>query len=187
MKKAVLLHGTGGTPDNFWFAWLTEQLRKAGFSVQAPQLPQADKPDLKAWTSFAFQNLKFDDETMIIGHSAGCPLTLSILSEITHPVRRAILVAGFIRLKEMKDDDVMLMKSPDWEKMKSNARSFYFFNSDNDPWGCDHKQGESLREKLGGTLIVQTGEGHFGSKTFDQPYPTFPMLREICLHEDTPL
>jgi len=136
---------------------------------------------LEIWTEFALQNLKFDNETIIIGHSAGCPLTLSILNRLTQPIRRAILVAGFIRLKEMKDDDVMLMKTPDWTKIKENSRSFFFFNSDNDPWGCDHRQGEALREKLGGTLIVPTGEGHFGSKVFDQSYGTFPLLQDICL------
>ena len=181
MKNAVLLHGMFGKPDNFWFAWLRAQLTAQGFAVTAPQLPDPDHPNLSVWTPFALQNLKFDRDTIIIGHSAGCPLTLSILGALNHPIRRAILVAGFIRLKEMKDDDVMLLKNPDWDKIKTNGRDFYFFNSDNDPWGCDHHQGEALREKLGGTLIVASGQGHFGSKTFEQPYDTFPLLKDVCL------
>lgn len=181
MKNAVLLHGLQGNPDNFWFAWLRAQLTGQGLSVAAPQLPEADKPNLAVWTDFALKNLKFDADTIIIGHSAGCPLTLSILEKLAHPVRRTILVAGFIRLKEMKDDDVMLLKSPDWGKIRTNGCEFFFLNSDNDPWGCDHRQGESLRENLGGTLIVRTGEGHFGSKVFNQIYDTFPLLQELCL------
>jgi hypothetical protein len=81
----------------------------------------------------------------------------------------------------MKDDDVMLMQSPDWEKMKANGREFFFFNADDDPWGCNPSQGTALREKLGGTQIVQTAQGHFGSKVFEQPYDRFPLLKEICL------
>ncbi|MDE1900274.1 MAG: alpha/beta hydrolase [Alphaproteobacteria bacterium] len=181
MKNALLLHGLQGNPDNFWFAWLRTQLEAQGFAVAAPQLPNPDEPNLEIWTRFVLNNLSLDAETLIVGHSAGCPLALSLLNRIDAPVRRAVLVAGFIRLKEMEDDNVMLMKNPDWEKIRRNGREFFFFNSDNDPWGCNHHQGEALREKLGGTLIVQSGEGHFGSKIFDQPYDRFPLLKDICL------
>ena len=181
MKNAILLHGLSGNPDNFWFAWLREQLVKRGYVVTAPQLPEPDAPSLEVWTDFALRNLKFDSETLIIGHSAGCPLILSILGKLQTPIHRTILVAGFIRLQGMEDDNVMLLKSPDWEKIKTNGREFFMLNSDNDPWGCTQVQGEALREKLGGTLIVQTGQGHFGSKIFEQPYDTFPLLKEICL------
>jgi uncharacterized protein len=181
MKNAVLLHGMFGNPENFWFPWLRQQLEAKGYKVTAPQLPAADTPNLNVWTPFALENMSFDRETLIVGHSAGCPLTLAILNQLKTPIFRAVLVAGFIRLKEMEDDNVMLMKSPDWDKIKTNGRDFYFFNSDNDPWGCDHTQGAALREKLGGTLIVQTGERHFGSKTFEQPYDSFPLLRDVCL------
>ncbi len=181
MKNAIFLHGLGGNPDNFWFAWLRNQLTAQGYTVTAPQLPNPDAPDLNVWTPFAVQNLTFDEDTIIIGHSAGCPLTLSILNNLTHPIHRAILVAGFIRLAGMEDDNVMLLKSPDYDKIKQNGREFFFFNSDNDPWGCTHVQGEALREKLGGTLIIPSGEGHFGSKIFNQPYDTFPLLKDICL------
>jgi predicted alpha/beta hydrolase family esterase len=181
MKNAILLHGMHGNPDNFWFAWLRAQLSAQGYAVTAPQLPEPDKPNLDIWTPFALRNLAFDAETIIIGHSAGCPLILSILNRLSGPIRRAILVAGFIRLKEMEDDNVMLLKAPDWDKIKANGGEFFFFNSDNDPWGCDHLQGEALRGKLGGTLIVRSGAGHFGSKVFEQPYDTFPMLKDVCL------
>ena len=181
MKNVILLHGMFGNPANFWFGWLRTELESAGFKVTAPQMPDADKPHLKNWTDFALANLSFDTDTIIIGHSAGCPLTLSILQKIDKPVHRAILVAGFIRLKEMKDDDVMLLSNPDWGKIKGNAQSWCFLNSDNDPWGCDQHQGEALREKLGGTLVIASGEGHFGSAVFKRPYDTFPLLKALCL------
>ncbi len=181
MKNVILLHGTGGIPSNFWFLWLRQKLEEKGYKVSAPQLPDAEHPNLKIWLKFAMDNLQFNQETIIIGHSAGCPLTLSILNHFDQTIHRAILVAGFIRLKEMEDDNVMLLQSPDWDKIKKNGRDFFFFNSDNDPWGCDHHQGEALREKLGGTLIIRSGHGHFGSKTFDQKYDTFPLLLDTCL------
>jgi hypothetical protein len=184
MKNAILLHGMFGNPNYLWFAWLRAQLTAQGYAVTAPQLPNPDEPNLQVWTDFALRNLSFDSETIIVGHSAGCPLTLSILNALSSPIRRAILVAGFIRLDKMEDDNVMLLKSPDWDKIKANGRDLYYFNSDNDPWGCDHHQGEALREKLGGTLIIRSGHGHFGSKIFEQPYDTFPLLRDVCLLDE---
>ena len=181
MKNAILLHGLKGNPDNFWFAWLRRALAEQGYHVSAPQLPDPEHPNLAVWTDYALQNLSFDQETLIIGHSAGCPLILSILQNLHRPIHRTILVAGFIRLQGMQDDDVMLLKTSDWPKIKANGNQFFFFNADNDPWGCDHHQGEALREKLGGTLIIRSGDGHFGSKVFEQPYDTFPMLKDICL------
>ncbi|MDE2029036.1 MAG: alpha/beta fold hydrolase [Alphaproteobacteria bacterium] len=181
MKNAVLFHGMGRTPEDLWYPWLRAELEAEGFAVSAPQLPDAENPDLEDWTSFALETQKFDARTIIVGHSAGCPLVLSVLEKLAHPVHRAILVAGYIRLPEMEDDNPMLLQSPNWERMKHNGREFFFFNSDNDPWGCDLRQGEALRERLGGTLIIQTGEGHFGSEVFDQPYETFPLLKDICM------
>jgi predicted alpha/beta hydrolase family esterase len=182
MKNAILMHGYLGTPDNFWFAWLKRELAAQGFTISAPQFPDADKPSVAGWGGYALENMSFDSDTVLIGHSAGCPTILSILEKIDRPVFRTILVAGFIRLKDMKDGDAMLMDDArDWDKIKRNGRDFFMLNSDNDPWGCDHHQGEALRQKLGGTLIVKTGDGHFGSKVFDQPYDTFPLLKDICL------
>lgn len=184
MKNAVLLHGTGSNPDNFWFRWLRQELAANGYGkIYAPQLPDTDNPRLDTWPSFVLDNYGFDEDTLLIGHSAGCPTALAILERLQQPIRRTILVAGFVRLAEMEDDHPMLLQSPDWEAMRRNGGEFYFLNSDNDPWGCTHAQGEQLRSYLGGTLVVASGQGHFGSAVFEQPYERFPLLRDLCLLE----
>ena len=33
MKKAYLVHGWDGTPDNWWFPWLTHELEKLNFKL----------------------------------------------------------------------------------------------------------------------------------------------------------
>lgn len=132
---------------------------------------------------FVVQYGHFDHETLLIGHSAGVPLALAVLQELDYPIKRTLLVAGFCQpLPGMQPDHPSLPKNPDWAKIRRNCRDFVFFHADNDPWGCDHHQGEFMRQKLGGTLIVRTGEGHFGSTMFNQPYTEFPLLRDFCLH-----
>lgn len=177
MKNAIIFHGKGGTPESYWHPWLKCELEDNGYKVWVPQLPDKDEPDLKTWLLFALKNGQFDCETVLIGHSAGCPLILSILEKIEIKIAKAIMVAGFI---ESLTGEVMpiLQEKYDWEKIKSHCGEFIFINSDNDPWGCDDRQGKKMADSLGGKLIV-LHEGHMGSERFNQPYKEFPFLRNL--------
>ena len=42
----------------------------------------------------------YDEDTVIVGHSAGGPLLLSILENLTIQIAKAILVSGFARQKK---------------------------------------------------------------------------------------
>lgn len=181
MKNAIILHGTGGTPKSFWMGGIATFLKRKGYKVWAPQLPNADKPDLKSWLPFVLENGIFNKDTLVIGHSSGCPLILSILENIDVQINKAILVAGFGR--KLRGDKKLLdiqQKTYNWKKIKNNVKDIVFINSSDDPWTIDHKEGLFLFEKLGGTLIIREGEGHMGSDSFKQPYKKFPLL-EILL------
>jgi len=177
MKNALILHGTSGTPNDFWFPWLKIELEKKGYTTSVPQLPNADNPDLKVWLPFILDNFKINAETVIIGHSSGCPLILSILENTVVKIKQVVLVAGFIEPLngELK---AILQENYDWAKIKSHAEEFVFFNSDNDPWGCDDTMGRRMFDSLGGTLIIRH-DGHFGSIKYDQPYREFPLLSKL--------
>lgn len=79
---------------------------------------------------------------------------------------------------EGEERDPVLQASYDWEKIRRNVKEIYFVNSINDPWGCDDKQGRIMFDHLGGTQLVRD-EGHFGSGTYNQPYPTFELLDRL--------
>jgi uncharacterized protein len=180
MKNAIILHGTGCTPNSYWIPWLTEQLESNGYIVFAPQLPDAERPTLSAWLPAVLRRATFGAETIIIGHSAGAPLTLSVLESIHIPIAKAILVAGYARSKgKEKKSEPILQEQYDWKKIRSNARAFIFINSDNDPWGCDDAEGRYLLDHLGGTQIILHGEGHMGSDAYHQPYKKFPLLAKL--------
>ena len=122
----------------------------------------------------------FNEESILIGHSAGSPLVLSVLENINTQIHKAILVAGYARPKgEKKDAEHILQKKYNWEEIKNNVKDLIFINSDNDPWGCDHKEGLYMWEHLGGTLILREGEGHMGTETYNQPYTKFPLLEKL--------
>ena len=47
MNNVIIFHGTGGTPNHFWFPYLKDNLPAEKFNVSIPKLPNPDKPDLK--------------------------------------------------------------------------------------------------------------------------------------------
>lgn len=179
MKNAILLHGTGCGPESYWFPYLAKELKKRGYDIWVPQLPDADRPNLKTALPFVLKNGTFTKETIIVGHSAGSPLILSVLENSKTQIQKAILVAGYARQKGKVKNDPILQKTYDWKQIKSHANEFYFINSNNDPWGCTDVEGRYMLDHLGGTLIIKKGEGHMGSDTFHQPYKAFPLLVKL--------
>ena len=179
MKEAVILHGTSETAESFWLPYTKSELEKKGFTVSIPQLPDADNPDLKNWLPAALKE-KYTERTVLIGHSAGCPLILSVLENIDVRIKQAILVSGYARPKsDNSKPEPILQDTYDWEKIKGNVEDIIFINSDNDPWGCDDVEGRYMLDHLGGTLIIRKGEGHMGSDKFNQPYREFPFLIKL--------
>ena len=182
MKNAIILHGTGETPESFWYRYVENNLKKMGYITWLPQLPNKDKPIVKCQARYIHhQGLIFND-TVIIAHSAGVPLALSVIESLINTrIKQAILVAGFIEPLEGGEEgpNLILQKSYNWGKIKSNVDDIIMIHSDNDPWGCDYKQGLKMLNNLGGKLIIMHGQGHFGSNTFNQPYKEFPFLLKL--------
>lgn len=181
MKNVILLHGTGESAESFWYPYVRENLQSKGYEVWIPDLPEKNTPTLSIQLPFVLQNGLFTEKTVLIGHSAGAPLVLSVLENLKVRIKQAVLVAGFVtQLKGGKGGPNLILQ-PEylWEKIKENVGDIIFINSDNDPWGCDEKQGKIMLENIGGTLIVPHGEGHMGSHSFNQPYREFPLLIKL--------
>lgn len=175
--NVIIFHGTDCTPDMFWYGWLKEQLKKKGHNVEVPHYPNINKESVEQTLKVVLDSYQLNSETVLIGHSAGVPLILSILERINQPVKGVALIAGFSTQLEEGRKEPVLQDNYDWVKIKQNVGGCYIFNSVNDPWGCDDKQGRHLFDNLGGTLIIRS-DGHFGSSK-DQEYKEFPLLLNI--------
>lgn len=180
--KVIIFHGTDCQPDSefYWYSWLKEQLEVRGHKVEALYYPDINHEAITTFLPKVLKNHTFDPDTVLVGHSAGSPLILSILESLDSPVRLGVLVAGYSMWTPGEDKDPVLQESYDWSKIKANAKDFVFINSVDDPWGCDDKQGRILFDNLGGTQIIRN-DGHFGSEGKNLPYVEFPLLRDIVL------
>lgn len=175
--NVIILHGTGDKPTDFWFPYLQKNLEKRGYSIWLPELPNNEKPNLKDWLSFVLEHGVFTKDTILIGHSAGAQLILSILERIEVKIRKAILVSGYAE-SLIENPESQNHPELNWEKIKSHVDEIIFINSDNDPWGCNDEQGKIMFNNLGGILIIRH-EGHMGSTKFNQPYKEFPLLLKL--------
>ena len=180
MKKAIIFHSMGSNPDEFWYGWLKTELEKAGYKVSVPHYPAINQEPIEQFLPKVLAGNQFDSETVLVGHSAGCPLILSILEAVDVKVAQAILVAGFAEHPDDQTPDPILQTVYNWSKIKQNVDDIIFINSVDDPWNCTDKQGRLMFDHLGGTQIIRK-EGHFGSGKFNQPYPQFPLLKALIL------
>ena len=178
-KNAIIFHGTNCRPDDFWYPWLAQQLESKGYIVEVPHYPSINREPIDQLLPQVLENHDFNEETVLIGHSAGGPLLLSLLERTLTPVAQAILVAGFYtRLATDAKLEPVLQDHYDWTKIKQSVKDIIFINSTNDPWGRNDQQGRGMFNQLGGTLIIRN-DGHFGSTTHKQLYRTFDLLNRL--------
>jgi predicted alpha/beta hydrolase family esterase len=180
MKNVIIFHGTDDNPGRYWYGWLGKELEKAGYKVTIPHNPEINKEPIATFLPKALKSHVFNQDTILIGHSAGCPLILSILEHIDVRIAKAVLVAGYSEHPDEQMEDPILQKAYQWDKIKITVKETIFINSVNDPWGCDDKQGRIMFNHLGGVQVI-LNEGHFGSMPKGQVYDKFPLLRTLVL------
>lgn len=184
-KTAAIFHGLGGSENSFWIPWLKAALKTEGMDVWTPSLSDCDGfDDLGQWVQEVAAAAPHRDYDLMVGHSAGGSLILRLLSCAGFSARHAVAVAGFVKpLTDHRVNDLSYPAGFDVAAIKNNCGALTYIHSDNDPWECGQAQGDFMRRSLGGTLIIMTGQGHFGSDYMKQPYKTFPLLLKHCLLE----
>jgi predicted alpha/beta hydrolase family esterase len=155
-------------------------MEKEGYRVTVPYNPTINKEPISDFLPKILASNTFDSETVLVGHSAGGPLILSILEHIDVQIHKAVLVAGYCTHPDDQMEDPVLQEVYSWEKIKANVKEIVFINSINDPWNCTDKQGRMMFDQLGGTQVI-LNDGHFGSTTKNQVYDEFPLLRTLVL------
>lgn len=166
MKKAYLIHGWEGNPENYWFPWLKSELESRDFEVVAPEMPNSDEPKIQPWIEKLKSTLQPDENTVLVGHSIGCQTIMRYLQDLDSKLDRVIFVAPFFHLNNLEDQESKEIAKPwletpiDLEAVKEKANSFTAIFSDNDPF-VPLSDKDIFQSALGAKIIVEHDKNHF--------------------------
>ncbi|QQS18775.1 alpha/beta hydrolase [Candidatus Saccharibacteria bacterium] len=186
IKRAVILHGSEGSPEGNWFRWLEAQLKAKGYDVWLPQLPHAEQPSLREWLAFVQQNAPFvlDEDMIVIGHSSGADLALLIAQTNQTKLKTVVCVSVFTNecgesVATEWEANARLFDVPfDWRKIKANVENqIIILHSDDDPY-VPFKQAEYITRQLDADLTIIPGQGHFNLEK-SKKYASFPILARM--------
>ena len=103
----VILHGYTGRNDKNFIPWLKHELEQRGAKVQAPQLPNTDNPTEVEQVQYVLDNVAFDENTVLIGHSLGGLVAMRVLEQLPHKIHHLMLVApAVLRQFYQGSDDI---------------------------------------------------------------------------------
>ena len=96
-QRVVIVPGMGCVPieQSSWYAWLKEKLEtdeSNRFSVIMEEMPDPHGARESIWLPFIREKLKFDEQTILVGHSSGCQAIMRLLEN--DKVLGVVLVAA---------------------------------------------------------------------------------------------
>lgn len=165
-KRAFLIHGWDGRPNNHWFPWLIAELKARYFNVDALSMPTPATPHLKDWLRAIKEAVGTPDEhTYFVGHSLGCVTIVRYLESLPKKTKvgGAIFVAGFsgnISLPELAEFYATPEQPIDLDRVKSICSKITTIFSDDDPV-VPLVKGISFAKAIGAKVIIEKGKGHF--------------------------
>lgn len=163
MRRVILVHGWDGYPEEGWFPTFKKETEAQGFVVTIPAMEPADAPTMTKWVpQLAGVVGTPDEDTYLVGHSAGCITILRYLEGLTdgQKIGGAVLVAGFtdpLGFEELKN---YFTTSIDWNRIITHADGFVAIHSDNDKY-VPLSHADTFKRLLGARVIILKKRGHF--------------------------
>jgi leucyl-tRNA synthetase len=183
ISNVVIVHGSPSknqkemnpntrTYDKHWIPWLKDELEKRKINAYTPLMPEPWEPNYENWKK-EFEKININENSILIGHSAGTTFLVRYLSETKKKIKKLILVAPWnIPWKEAKSSN----KFCDYQinkDIRKNVKEVVFFTSDNEE-SDGRKSLEIFKKEIGGKVIELKSYGHFCER--DMGKKEFPEL-----------
>lgn len=181
-KRAFIIHGWDGYPEEGIFPWLKKELQNRGFVVFDPSMPDPLRPQIEAWVQYLKEQVGTPDEnTILFGHSIGAQTILRYLESLPEDekIGGAVFLAGWIHLTDEAnetDEDAEIAKpwleTPiNWEAVKSHAQKFIGIFSDDDPL-VPVSDARIFESELVAKIIIEHGKEHFSGSSGIKELPS---------------
>lgn len=185
-KKAFIIHGWDGYPEEGWFPWAKTKLQELKYETHIPSMPNPHDPKIEPWVETLTNLVGAPDQSCVfIGHSIGCQTILRYLEALPDgtKVNKVILVAPWLHLSEkaLVDERTRAIAAPwidrpiDLIRVRERAAKFICIFSDDDDW-VPLSDGEIFREMLGAEIIIERGKAHFSG---EDDITELPLLLEL--------
>ena len=169
-KKVIFIPGNGGgSPNDNWFPSVKKELETAGITVISREFPDNDLARMSYWIPFLLNELKADENTILVGHSSGAIAAMRFAEK--YPILGSVLVGAYhthLNIDKEKQsgyfDDEW-----NWESIKHNQQWTVLFASQDDPWvPIDHPR--YIHSQLNCEYHEHKNEGHFGGDYFKSTF-----------------
>lgn len=172
MKRVIIVHQWGGSPESDWYPWLKGKLEEKEFEVIVPAFPDPNVPVIEKWVpalAEAVGALREDD--IFVGHSVGCQTILRYLESAEGEAVKVVLVAPWLKLSDEVTGDPeytelakpWLERPIDWAKVRTHVKEFVAFFSKDDPY-VPTENAELFKKNLGAKVIIESGQKHYDSE-----------------------
>lgn len=145
MMKVVIVHGSNFKdrenrikyhlpPQNKrdWISWVKKELEARGIECITPLMPENWNPKYENWKK-ELEKIKFNEEDILVGHSAGGGFLVRWLGETEKRIKRLILVAPAIRNRQREGWELKeFYNFKINEEIKKNVQKIILIQSDND-------------------------------------------------------
>ena len=172
--KVILMHGKNTDPSKKWYPWFAKEIRELGIEFLAPELPNADDPDINEWVT-ELEKTEPNQDSILIGHSRGGVAILRWLERLSDGprVKKVILVAtnsgdSAKRNKTENNKGFFTEEGYDFEKIKTHCKNFVVIHSKDDQW-VPFEAGEENAQGLGAKFLKFDNRAHFGKGVDEVP------------------
>lgn len=171
MKKAYIIHGWSGHPEEGWFPWAKTELEDRGYEVTVPNMPHPHAPSIKDWVDKLKEIApKPDEDTLFIGHSIGCQTILHYLNQLpsTTRIKQLLFVAGWFTLQNLDGNSKTIARpwlemSVDFNKIIQQTSDITVILSTDDQYVNYEENKKLFASYLQANIITVTG-GHLGGE-----------------------
>ena len=172
--QLYILHGYTANADSHWFKWLEDELAKIGITSLRVNVPNSSDPNPEKWLGALGNQVRLDENSVIVGHSLGCITWLSFLAQHQQKVRVAVFVSGFYQplstLPELTPFANFYQNQTACLPEKSYVVAAF------DDGIVPHHYSEALAEHLSADYIRLHKGGHFLDR---EGWTTFPLILEL--------
>ncbi len=178
--KIILIHGNGGgVGDDIWKPWLKSELEKLGHEVLSPTFPDNVEAKASVWLPYLKNELKADENTILVGHSSGAVAAMRYAEE--NRIAGSVLVGGYHTDLDDEEETVSgYFDAPwQWQKIRDNQNFIAMLSSLDDPY-IPIEEPRHVANELKCEYHEYVDKGHFMVRENDpNDWSEFPELLQI--------